>query len=179
MLKSAEDESLLASTSPEAFGVFYDRHVGTVAAVVARRVRDRQLVFDLVAETFARALEKRGQYDAKRGPAIGWLLTISQNLIVDTLRHDTVDESARRRLAIQRVTLEAEQQGDVDKVLNADIATALSGLDLDQREAIIRRFVADEPYSAIAGDTGCSEAVVRKRVSRGLTKLRQQLGELR
>jgi len=36
-----------------------------------------------VAETFARALEHRGAYDPRRGPAIAWLLGIARNLLLD------------------------------------------------------------------------------------------------
>ncbi|MBE2314405.1 hypothetical protein DVA67_000340 [Solirubrobacter sp. CPCC 204708] len=52
----------------EDFGVFYERHVGMVTAYVGRRVRRPELTIDLVAETFARALERRLQFDARRWP---------------------------------------------------------------------------------------------------------------
>src|SRR3954452_1597582 len=49
------------------FGAFYERHVDTVTAYIARRPRRPEQTFDLVAETFARALEHRGRYDTSRG----------------------------------------------------------------------------------------------------------------
>jgi RNA polymerase sigma-70 factor (ECF subfamily) len=36
--------------------------------------------------------------------------------------------------------------------------------------------VAERSYKDIAGELSCSEMVVRKRVSRGLSRLRRQLG---
>jgi RNA polymerase sigma-70 factor (ECF subfamily) len=47
----------------------------------------------------------------------------------------------------------------------------------DQREAVLRRVVLDESYTAIAQRLRCSEMVVRKRVSRGLASLRASLEE--
>jgi hypothetical protein len=67
------DAELLADD----FGAFYERHVDTVTAYLARRTRRPEQAFDLVAETFARALEHRRRYDAARGPAIAWLLGVS------------------------------------------------------------------------------------------------------
>ena len=62
---------------PSDFGEFYDRHLRVVRAYVMSRVRQPELVFDLVAETFARALEKRALFDPARGPATVWLLGIA------------------------------------------------------------------------------------------------------
>ncbi len=45
----------------------------------------------------------------------------------------------------------------------------------DQRDAITARFINDLDYPEIAVAMGCSEQVVRKRVSRGLTELRARL----
>jgi len=71
-----EDARLLPSPDPKAFGRFYARHLDVVTACVARRVRRPDLTFDLVAETFARALQHRSRYGPRRGPAragaVGW-----------------------------------------------------------------------------------------------------------
>ena len=48
------------------FAAFYERHVGLVAAYLGRRLGRPDLVFDLVAETFARALAHRDQYWNRR-----------------------------------------------------------------------------------------------------------------
>ena len=61
----------------EDFGAFYEEHVGAVTAYVARRAGRPDLTFDLVAETFARALEHRDRYDPHRGPAVAWLFGIA------------------------------------------------------------------------------------------------------
>jgi RNA polymerase sigma-70 factor (ECF subfamily) len=60
-----------------------------------------------------------------------------------------------------------------------DLAAALGALRPEEREAVLRRVVADEPYPLIAQQIGCSEQVARKRVSRGLATLRRRLDEQR
>ena len=58
-----------------------------------------------------------------------------------------------------------------------DVATsALEQLPADQREAVRARILDDRDYADIARTTRTSEAVVRKRVSRGLAGLRSRVG---
>ena len=51
----------------------------------------------------------------------------------------------------------------------------LAGLPSEQAEAITARVIDDHTYPDIAAEIGCSEAVVRQRVSRGLRTLRRNL----
>ena len=51
----------------------------------------------------------------------------------------------------------------------------LRALPADQREAVLARVLDEDEYDAIARRASTSEAVIRKRVSRGLTGLRQRL----
>ncbi len=51
----------------------------------------------------------------------------------------------------------------------------LDGLPADQREAIVARVLDEREYDDISRTLKCSEAVARKRVSRGLATLRRQL----
>jgi RNA polymerase sigma-70 factor (ECF subfamily) len=155
------------------FAAFYERHVGLVAAYLGRRVVRPDLVFDLAAETFARALAHRDQYDARRGPPVAWLLGIARNLVVDAARRGRVADDARRRLGMSPVALDDEALERIELRASVNLHSLLAELPASQREAVVRRVLADEPYAAIAASIGCSEQVVRQRVSRGLAALRR------
>lgn len=176
MAVDREDSDLLAG-SPADFGTFYERHVEVVTAYVARRVNRSDLVFDLVAETFARALRARHQYDPERGIAVAWLLGIARNLIVDAATRRKVEADARRRLGMQPIALDDEQLERIQERGEYDLGAALRELPLEQREAVLRRVLADDDYTDLAERIGCSEQVVRQRVSRGLSRLRKSLKE--
>ena len=132
-------------------------------------------MFDLVAETFARALEHRDQYDVARGPAVAWLFGIARHLLIDAARRGRVGADSRVRLGMTRVTLDDEQLARVDERSRVDLGAALAEMPFDQREAVIRRVVLEQDYPAIANELRCSEQVARKRVSRGLAFLRRGL----
>ncbi|MEN3283483.1 MAG: hypothetical protein V7607_4623 [Solirubrobacteraceae bacterium] len=155
------------------FGAFYERHVDAVTAYVARRVGRPDLTFDVVAETFARALEHGDDYDPERGAAVAWLFGIARNVVIDAARRGRVADAARRRLGMSAVTLDDDQLARIEERGRIDLAEALSALSHEQREAVIQRVLAEEPYAAIAERVGCSEQVVRQRVSRGLAVLRR------
>jgi RNA polymerase sigma-70 factor (ECF subfamily) len=176
-LSERSDAELLASGTPGGFGVFYDRHLGVVRSYVGARANQPEVVFDLIAETFARALEKRALFDPARGPAVGWLLGIARNLIADSVRRGQVEAASRVRLGMPIVELDDAQLALIEESGRGDLRTALSSMPADQREAVLRRVVLDESYTAIAQRLRCSELVVRKRVSRGLASLRASLEE--
>lgn len=168
------DEELLAGGSAEDFGALYERTYPLIRAYLRRRAGARpDLVLDLVAETFARALERREQFDPRRGPAAVWLLGIAKHLLVDAMRRGRVADRSRRRLGMEAIHLEDDQLELVERESASDLLRALDRLPGEQREAIERRVLHEDPYAAIAEQVGCSEQVVRKRVSRGLSALRQ------
>jgi len=169
------DAELLSSEAAFDFGSFYDRHVRAVTAFVGCWIGEPDVVFDLVAETFARALEHRLQYDSAKGPAVAWLLGIARNLMIDSARRGEVESDSRERLGMGRVELDDEQLEVIADRADVHLREALASLEAVEREAVIRRVVLEESYRAIAADLRCSEQVVRKRVSRGLARLRGSL----
>jgi RNA polymerase sigma-70 factor (ECF subfamily) len=74
-----------------------------------------------------------------------------------------------------RVELDDEQLEVIADRADVPLRDALASLEAVQREAVIRRVVLEESYRTIAADLRCSEQVVRKRVSRGLARLRGSL----
>lgn len=177
MIDEPSDGELLRSRAPEAFGRFYERHVPKVTAFVGRRFHEPELVFDLVAETFARALERRGQYDPARGCAVAWLFGIARNLTIDAARRNVVAADARVRLRMAPIALDDEQLQWVLHRSRLDLESTLAALPAEQRDALVRRFLLDQSYPEMATELRCSEQVVRKRVSRARLTLKKALEE--
>jgi RNA polymerase sigma-70 factor (ECF subfamily) len=178
MPNESSDEELLVDGGAAGFGLLYERRHALIRGYLRRRVGPRpDLVLDLVAETFARALERREQFDPQRGSAVVWLLGIAHHLLLDAVRRGRVADQSRRRLGTQRVLVEDEQLELIERDSESDLQRSLSRLPVEQREAVERRVLEEEPYAAMAEHVGCSEQVVRKRVSRGLAALRRDIKE--
>jgi RNA polymerase sigma factor (sigma-70 family) len=178
------DEQLLTETrqDPNAFGVFYRRHLDAVVRFHRARVREPELAADLAAETFAAALLASRRYRPHLAPASSWLYAIARHKLLDSVRRGRVEDGARRRLGMRPVELT-----DDDLIRVEEIAAAASGggaaLELlDElpeavRAALGARVLDSRDYAEIATELRCSEQVVRKRVSRGLAQLRARLEE--
>jgi RNA polymerase sigma-70 factor (ECF subfamily) len=179
-----DDDTLLteaAAGSEQAFECFYRRWLPAIVGFHLRRTGNLEVAFDLTAETFATVVAACGEFDAKRGPAAGWLFGIAQHKLHDSLRRGRVEASARRRLRLEPVTLDDEDLARVDELASladeAQLTELLDQLPARQREAIRARVLDELPYPTIATELRCSEAVVRQRVHRGLTRLRERLQE--
>jgi RNA polymerase sigma factor (sigma-70 family) len=159
----------IARRDGEAFTVFYRRHLPYVVAYLLRETGDRELTADLAAEVFAAALIGARRYRSIHESALPWLLGISRNRLGSSRRRGRVEERARRRLGYQPLEFE---DPDIDRT--DELLASLPAL---ERDAVRARVVEERAYASIAAELRCSELVVRKRVSRGLARLRRELKE--
>lgn len=175
------DAELLAATveEPEAFGAFYRRHADAVLTFLLARTRSPELAADLAMETFARALEQVERFDPARGPARAWLFMLATSTLLDSLRRGQVEARARRRLGISPHELTDAELERVEELIDVergfDASALVADLPADQRDAVLARVLAERDYPDIASGLGVSEAVVRQRVSRGLSALRTRI----
>jgi RNA polymerase sigma factor (sigma-70 family) len=174
----APDEELLAMArrEPGAFGTFYRRHEDRMLSYFLARVGDAEVAADLTAETFAAALAGAHRFRPRREPAAAWLFGIARNTLAMSRRRGRVEARARRRLGMAPLVLTDEA---IERIAELDHAALdlVGELPPDQRDAVRARVIDERDYADIAKDLRCSEAVVRKRVSRGLGTLRERLEE--
>jgi|SRR4051812_45018775 len=171
------DEALLTGRDPAGFEEFYVRHVETVLGFFARRTSDPDLAADLTAETFAAALASRGRYRPAAGAPGAWLFGIAMKKLADAQRRGCAERRARRRLGMERIVLSDADVVRIEALADQMPATALVELLApDQRDAVRLRVVEDRSYADIASSLHVSEAVARKRVSRGLASVRERMG---
>jgi RNA polymerase sigma-70 factor (ECF subfamily) len=178
------DAALLAAIAARdgaAFSVFYRRHVPTVLAYLMRETRNPETAADLAAEVFAAVLLAADRYSEQTESATPWVIGIARNKVLMSWRRGRVEARARQRLKFEAMTL---SDGDLDQVLevaqgaSGTLLQLVDGLPLDEQTAIRSRVLEERSYGEIATELECSEMVVRKRVSRGLARIRRQLKEM-
>lgn len=174
------DDELLTAGDAGSFELFYLRHVESLLGFFARRTRDPELAADLCAETFAAALAGRRRYRPDDGEAVGWLYGIARHKLADAQRRGYSERRARRRLGMERLELTDEDLARIERLGEGEEARALvARLAPEQRDAITGHVLEERGYGELAAELQTSEAVVRKRVSRGLASLRTRMGARR
>lgn len=169
------DDELLRRTKrdAESFGVLYDRHARRLLAYALRQGLEPQMAMDVVAETFAAALEAAPRFRAQGGRGSAWLQTIARNQVTDARRRNAAELAALGRLGLERPML---ADADIERVV-ADAEALIEVLPPDERAAVLGRVVEDRSYRALAQGAGIPQAAMRQRVSRGLARLRRNLTE--
>jgi RNA polymerase sigma factor (sigma-70 family) len=180
--EDCDDRELLdgaRSGDGQAFGAFYRRRRALVLAYMGRCAGDPELAADLLAETFAAALVAvlDAERELPREP-VAWLMTIARNKLIDSLRRGQVERAARERLALEPLALDDDDLQRIEQLMSAtDVdATLFELLSAEQLAALRARVLDERDYAQIASELRCSEAVVRKRVSRALRTLRSAIG---
>jgi RNA polymerase sigma-70 factor (ECF subfamily) len=163
-----------------AFGSLYERHLPVVLRWCLRETGNREVAADLCAEVFAASLIAVRRYRPDRGDVLAWLLGIARNKLRESHRRGRVEDRARRRLGVDPDELTDDDLERVVELASIDseaLVTLVEALPEDVRRALLERVVGERPYAEIAAELSCSELVARQRVSRGLKRLRSEIGE--
>ena len=177
------DAELVASAvlDPQAFGLFYDRHVAAILRYLHRRTDSVETAADLCAETFAAAsrsgppatpgpLPGRG---CTRSPATSWATTCAAGRCPTA----TGAASASSRSSLTPQELErVEELVDAARSGPASVI-ALAQLPASLADAVVLRIGEDLAYPDVAARLGCSEGAARAPVSRGLNRLADLMEE--
>jgi RNA polymerase sigma-70 factor, ECF subfamily len=170
---SRTDEDLLSAPDARSFEEFYLRNIDMLLGYFARRTGDAELAADLAAETFAAALAGRRRYKPRKGAAAAWLFGIASRKLADAQRKGYAERRMCDRLGMERIDL---TDADIAHIEALGETALLEGLPVDQAVAVRAHVIDERPYGEIAGELHTSEAVVRKRVSRGLATARRRIG---
>ncbi len=177
-LRSSSDVELMlaASADPESFGELYRRHERVVLAYFLHWSRSPELAADLTAETFAAALGSSG-YRQERGEPRAWLFGIARHVLARSVERGRVEDDARRRLGMPKLVVDDDALTRIEEIasLNGSTLELLGELSAPVRAAVSGRVLEERDYPELAESLECSESVVRQRVRRGLTRLRNRL----
>jgi RNA polymerase sigma factor (sigma-70 family) len=142
------------------FERFYEEHRLEVLRLLRRRL-GAERAEDAYQETFLRALRAYGRLE--HGESLrAWVLTIAQNVAIDTLR--------RARPSGELVDTGA----DDPRPAYEELAPLTDGLPPRERAAVVLRYGYDLSYDQIAAALGSSPDAARQAASTGVRRLRRR-----
>jgi len=168
---------------PEAWRAILDAHGMAILNLARRITGDAALAEDVCQETLLQVRADAARYRPMGEPAEveasarGWIMRIACHTASKMLRRR---ENARRREA------RAVARGAPSVASAADVALSreeaelvrheVAALSEPHREAVCLHFYAGLPYAELAASLTCSVEAAKKRVQRGLERLRSRLG---
>ncbi|HWB70895.1 MAG TPA: sigma-70 family RNA polymerase sigma factor [Egibacteraceae bacterium] len=177
----ATDEQLLArlGSDPQAFELFYRRHVGMVVRFAARRTASPEEAADLVAAVFLALIESSHRFDPRRGPALPWVLGVAANQAAALYRDNLRESRTRERIAGRRL-LDADDYARLEERIDAERAArrlyaAMAQLSDGQRRLLELVVLEGCTPAEAARAVGISGASARMRLARARRTLRRRL----
>ena len=151
------------------------RHEGAVRFVIRDRVRDEDMVEDLVQECFARALERLD--DVRRPECFrSWLLSIARNVATDRWRHERRQLSEDEEELDRRLEPSASTEDQAEQRELADhVAEALGGLPQRDALAIALSAYLDLDVQELSVALGVTPGTAKVVLHRARRRLRTQL----
>ncbi|WP_320782897.1 sigma-70 family RNA polymerase sigma factor [Streptomyces sp. CRN 30] len=168
----------VADGDQKAFEELYARVSGPVFGLVRRVVRDAAQSEEVAQEVLLEVWRSAGRFDAARGSALSWVLTLAHRRAVDRVRSaraagEREQREARRshHPAFDQVLEEVEAGLEREWVRRClDRLTAL------QRQSVTLAYYDGYTYREVAERLSLPLGTVKTRMRDGLTRLRDCLG---
>jgi len=165
-----------AAGNAAAFEAFYDATI-CYAEALARRMLHGADLEDLLSEAYFEAWRSAVRFDAGRGSAVSWLLTIVRSRALDALRRAATHPSAAG--AEPDHTIADEQVDPSERLWQAESGTrlhaALAALSASERWVLALAYFRDLSHAEIAATTGMPLGTVKSLILRAQAKLRERL----
>lgn len=149
----------------EAYGALLGELTGVIRAYLFSRFGRLENLDDCVQESLLALHQARHTYDVSR-PFRPWLFAIVRNRTIDQLRMAKRHPTARDNPEEEEVAQLPESGAAIDT------GKLLGSLSLNLRETLILTKIMGYSTRECANRQGVSEAVVKVRVHRGLSKLK-------
>ena len=181
-LSPADDADLLArltSGESDALAQIYDRYHRQVFSLALRILGDHILAEDTTQEVFLALWRDPTKFDPAKGAFASWLLSLAHHRSVDAVRREESQRRRRDRLAeLEPPVLMGDDPSEkaLERLVGADVRTALSELPAVQREALTLAYFGGYTQREVAALTGAPLGTVKTRMLAGMRKLRQVLG---
>jgi RNA polymerase sigma factor (sigma-70 family) len=174
--KYSEEELILQlkSGNQQAFSYLYDNYASALNGAILRLVPDKELAEDILQEAFVKIWNNFSSYDSTRGRLFTWMINITKNLTIDTLRSKGYQK--QRKISSDENTVSNYTDGTgADKFDAMGLKKQLASLKPEQRSIIDMAYFNGYTQDEISKETGIPLGTVKTRMRTAILELRKLL----
>ena len=168
----------VAGGDAAAFGDLYDRIAPRVFGLVRRILRNLAQSEEVTQEVMIDVWRTATRYDATRGSAHSWILTIAHRRAVDRVRSEQAATDRSRQVAAQSAETDFDQVSETvtTRLEVEQVRRCLDTLTDLQRESITLAYYDGYTYPEVAQRLDAKLPTIKARMRDGLIRLRDCLG---
>ena len=168
-MSGAELMGLYQRGDIEAFNCLYDQYKSLVYGYLYKKVNTRTDVDEIFQNAFLRLHQSRSRYKSEF-PFKPWLFAVVRNSLIDYFRKKEKEYNVvpLNSLESNPSALQFEDKYNIDGLLPKN-----TGLNENQRQAIVLRYGEDFSFEEIASRLETTSSNARQLVSRALKRLRK------
>ncbi len=176
-LKYSEEELVirLQSKDQQAFSYLYDNYSAALNGIIYRMVENRELAEDILQEAFVKIWNNFSSYDTGKGRLFTWMLNITRNLTIDTLRSKSYKKQGKisdDENSVNNLTDDGRMAERFDAM---GIRKQLVNLKPEQRSIIDLAYFNGYTQDEISKEMGIPLGTVKTRMRAAIIELRKML----
>lgn len=176
-IKYTEEELvlLLQARDQKAFSYLYDNYAGALNGIIYRMVENRELAEDILQEAFIKIWNNFSNYDNTKGRLFTWMLNITRNLTIDTLRSKGYKKQAKisnDENSVSNLTDDSKMGERFDAM---GLRKQLVNLKPEQRSIIDLAYFGGYTQDEISKEMGIPLGTVKTRMRTAILELRKML----
>jgi RNA polymerase sigma-70 factor (ECF subfamily) len=166
---------LVARGDAAAFAAVYDQVADGVFGIVRRVVRDLAQSEEVTQEVLLEVWRDASRFDAARGSARAWILTMAHRRAVDRVRSAQRETERERRAAAAEIPYDEVAEAVESSLEQERVRRCLGSLTELQRESVTLAYYGGYTYGQVAGLLGVPAGTVKTRMRDALIRLRDCL----
>ena len=156
-----------------AFEAVYDELSAPVFGIIRKVLRDPAQSEEVAQEVLLEVWRTASRFDAGKGGAVSWAMTIAHRRAVDRVRSETSATQREQKVAPDPVSGPDDVADIVEASLEGQrVRRCLDGLTEIQRESVRLAYYGGYTYGQVAKLLGVALGTVKTRIRDGLIRMR-------